>query len=102
MENRLFRRAFLLFIAAVSPAVSQQDEQAPEDRKLPNGKSQMDGILKAEHDENIRDAGKLLEMATSLKADLEKSDRNVLSMETIKKTDDIQKLAKKIRDRLRH
>ena len=103
MEPRLFRRAFLLFLAAVTPAVSQQqDDQAPENRKLPNGKSQMDGILKAEREENIRDAAKLVEMATSLKVDLEKSDRNVLSVDTIKKTDDIQKLAKKIRDRLRH
>ncbi|HUB83037.1 MAG TPA: hypothetical protein VMB03_29760 [Bryobacteraceae bacterium] len=104
MKPSLFRRAFLLFLAAV-PAVSQQDQQpdqALEDRKLPNGKSQLDAILKAEREENIRDAGKLVEMAASLKSDLEKGDRNVLSMDTLKKTDEIQKLAKKIRDRLRH
>jgi hypothetical protein len=37
-----------------------------------------------------------------LKTDLEKNDRFVLSLDTIKRTDDIEKLVKKIRDRLRH
>ena len=41
-------------------------------------------------------------MAEELKTDLEKSDRFVLSLDTLKKTDDIEKLVKKIRDRLRH
>jgi hypothetical protein len=33
---------------------------------------------------------------------MEKNDRFVLSMDTLKKTDDIEKLVKKIRNRLRH
>jgi hypothetical protein len=105
MKLRLFRGVFLLLLAAVSPAAFHQDQpygQLQENPKLPNGKSQTDEVLKAERMENIRDAGKLVDMAASLKADLEKSDRFVLSMDTIKKTDDIAKLAKKIRERLRH
>jgi hypothetical protein len=106
MKRRLFRGAFLLLLAAVSPAALQQDStplpHIQEDPKLPNGKSQHDEILKMEREENIRDAGKLVDMAASLKTDLEKSDRFVLSMDTLKKTDDIEKLVKKIRDRLRH
>jgi cytoplasmic iron level regulating protein YaaA (DUF328/UPF0246 family) len=91
-------------LTAVSPAAPQQDtvNPPPEDVKLPNGKSQHDELLKAEREENIRDAAKLVEMSESLKADLEKSDRFVLSIDTLKKTDDIEKLVKKIRGRLRH
>ena len=37
----------------------------------------------------------------TLKADLEKSDYNVLSLGTLKKIDDIDRLAKRIRDRLK-
>jgi hypothetical protein len=83
--------------SSLSVAPDQQ-----EDPKLPNGRSQHDEILKAEREQNIRDAAKLVEMAGSLKADLEKSDRFILSMDTLKKTDDIEKLVKKIRDRLHH
>jgi len=108
MKLRLFRGALLMFLAAVSPAAFQQESTWPlppvqqEDPKLPNGKSQHDEILKAEHEQNIRDAARLVEMAGSLKADIEKNDRYVLSMDTLKKTDDIEKLVKKIRDRMRH
>jgi len=69
---------------------------------LPNGKSQKDEILKVEHQQNLKDAAELSELADQLKIDLEKNDRYVLSMATIKKTDDIEKLAKRIRSRLRH
>ncbi len=105
MKHKLFRGAFLFFLAVVAPAALQQEPpygHLEVDPKLPNGKSQRDEILKAEREDNIRDAAKLVEMATSLKTDLEKSDRFVLSMDTVKKTDDIEKLVKKIRDRLRH
>lgn len=86
----------------------QQPRQRPnpneeeQDTKLPNGKSQRDEILKNEHEQNIKDAALLVEMAEELKADLEKNDTFVLSMGTLKKTDDIEKLVKKIRARLRH
>jgi hypothetical protein len=69
---------------------------------LPNGKSQKDEILKSEHQQNLKDAAELADLADQLKIDLEKNDRYVLSMATIKKTDDIEKLAKRIRTRLRH
>jgi hypothetical protein len=105
MKLRLFRGAFLFLLTAVAPAALQQDPaygHLEVDPKLPNGKSQRDEILKAEREDNIRDAAKLIDMASSLKADLEKSDRFLLSLDTVKKTDDIEKLVKKIRDRLRH
>ena len=68
---------------------------------LPNGKPQKDEILKAEHQQNLKDAAELADLAEQLKIDLEKNDRYVLSMATLKKTDDIEKLAKKIRSRMR-
>jgi hypothetical protein len=70
--------------------------------RLPNGKSQRDEILKAERQQNIKDAAQLVEMAQQLQQDLEKNDRYVLSISTLKKTDEIEKLVRKIRARLRH
>jgi hypothetical protein len=85
----------------VPPPPLRFPEETP-DRKLPNGKSQRDEILKAEHEQNIKDADELVQMATELKQDIEKDDRYILSLSTLKKTDDIEKLVKKIRSRLRH
>ena len=73
-----------------------------EDVLLPNGKSQKEEILKAEHQQNLKDAAELADLAEQLKMELEKNDRYILSMATLKKTDDIEKLARRIRSRLRH
>ena len=96
----------LVLLAGVSLYALQQgggrrggDQE--DDVVLPNGKPQKDEILKAEHQQNLKDAAELADLAEQLKIDLEKNDRYVLSMATLKKTDDIEKLAKRIRARLR-
>jgi hypothetical protein len=70
--------------------------------RLPNGKSQQEEILKADYEKSLKDASDLIELAEQLKADLEKNDRHVLSIATLKKTEEIEKLARKIRTRLHH
>jgi hypothetical protein len=105
MRSTIWRCAFLLLCAGfLTVALSQRGPNpgAPPDQRLPNGKLQSDEILKAEHAANLKDAAELSQLAEQLKIDLEKNDRHVLSMSTIKKTDDIEKLAKRIRSRLRH
>lgn len=72
-----------------------------EEEKLPNGKSQREEILKADHKKNLEDATELLRLAEEVKADLEKGDRYIVSVKTLKKTEDIEKLAKNIRGRLK-
>jgi hypothetical protein len=72
------------------------------DIQLPNGKSQRDEILKAEHEQNLKDAAKLAEMADELKEAMEKQDRFVFSINTMKKAEEIEKLAHRIRARMRH
>ena len=115
MKLWLGRCALVLLLAGVTPFAlpqrggqgGQREGQPPGDPnlpdvKLPNGKSQRDEILKAEHEQNLKDAAELAQLAEQLKIDLEKNDRFVLSMATLKKTDEIEKLAKRIRARLRH
>jgi hypothetical protein len=99
----------LVLLAGVSLYALQQGGRGggrgggeEDDVILPNGKSQKDEILKSEHQQNLKDAAELADLAEQLKIDLEKNDRYVVSMATIKKTDDIEKLAKRIRARMRH
>ncbi|MGE5647022.1 MAG: hypothetical protein ACM336_14645 [Acidobacteriota bacterium] len=76
----------------------RQDEPEP---KLPSGKSQRDEILKVEHEKTMRDVDELQKLAAELKAEIEKSDYRVLPVASLKKTEQIEKLARKIRNRLR-
>lgn len=48
-----------------------------------------------------RDTDKLLQLATQLKAAVDKSNENTLSLEVIKKAGEIEKLAKSVREKMR-
>lgn len=110
MKPWLRHCALVLSFAAVSCfAVAQRGEtRAPSQTqdegpvRLPNGKLQRDEILKAEHEQNLKDAAQLADLAEQLKQELEKNDRYVLSISSLKEIDEIEKLVKKIRSRLRH
>ena len=77
---------------------SAKDES---DVKLPNGKSQKDEIIRVDYERNLRDAGEMARLADEIKDDLEKGDRYLVSLKTLKKLEDVEKLSKDIRQRLR-
>jgi heme-binding NEAT domain protein len=87
-------------VLASQVLVFAQNKDKEEDVLLPNGKSQKEEILKAEHKQNLEDARRLVEVAQGLKAEFEKRDARVLSVNAIRNTEEIEKLAKRIRGRL--
>src|SRR4051794_31134614 len=88
----------LTMAAQQLPPGRQIPPQSPEEVRLPNGRLQRDEILKAEYQKSLEDARDLARLADELKLDLEKNDRNVLSLATLKKTEEIEKIAKRIHD----
>src|SRR5690349_6644667 len=110
MKNFLPRAAIALVSIVLASAVSatgQADTRIadapskPIDVRLPNGKLQQDEILKADHEKSVKDAAQLIELSESLKKELEKDDSHVLSISSLKKTEEIEKIAKRIRSRLK-
>jgi hypothetical protein len=91
----------LALTAQQGPPERPLPPDTPEEVRLPNGKTQREEILKADYKRTLEDARALSKLADELKVDLEKSDYNVLSVGTLKKTDDIDRLAKRIHDRLK-
>jgi len=83
----------------------QQDSAFPPkedlDRKLPNGKSQNEEILKSDYQKSLKDAADLVTLSEALQKELESSDSHVLSVGSLKKAEDIEKIAKRIHGRLR-
>jgi hypothetical protein len=91
----------LLFSQIDTPPRHPKLPEDGSDVKLPNGKSQQEEILKADYQKTLQDAAELVKLAEQLQDDLIKEDRHVLSIANLKKTEDIEKLAKKIRSRLK-
>jgi len=88
----------LLLLATFLPAQFPREE--PE-WKLPSGKSQKEEILKADYEQSLRDAERLLKLSEEFKSELEKQGRHVLSVQTLRKIEEIERLARRIRSRLR-
>lgn len=105
----LLRRRVLAWLPMGVIAAAQQPSQLPtprtekeEEVRLPNGKLQRDEILKSEYEKSLQDAADLQRLCAELKTDLEKSTPFVVSVPTIKKTEEIEKIARRIRGRLKH
>jgi hypothetical protein len=105
------RRIVLLSLAgsALLPAQSENQQQPPrlpspdsnEDERLPNGKSRRDAIAKEEHEQALKDANDLLTAAQQLKDELQKAGNYVVPLSSVKKTEEIEKLARRIRGHLK-
>jgi hypothetical protein len=91
-----------LFLLTVCILLAQNSSTRDEpDVKLPNGKMQKDEIIRVDYEHNLRDAAELARLSEEIKDDLEKGDRYLVSTKTLKKLDDVEKLAKDIRQRMR-
>jgi hypothetical protein len=108
IHSRVRRALLLLVPGALLTAQKSQPQPPPvqvpgdpEDIRLPNGKKQSDEILKAEYEKNVKDAQELVSTAKAFEEDLEKDDRYVLSVSSLKKLDDIERLTKRIRTRMK-
>ncbi len=114
MRFQAFSYAFILVLIVVIPAAGSfpldvipapqfqqpQKDQEPVippdiERKMAKERS------KARYEDMKRDSQKLLELATELKQYVDKSGENVLSMNVIKKCDEIEKLSKSVRSKMR-
>jgi ATP-dependent helicase/DNAse subunit B len=99
MKAGLFTAIAVLGYALALP---QGPPRPPSGEDQPSMKrSQIEQLLKEDHRKSVEDAGQLAKLAEELKIELEKGDRHVLSLAAVKKTEEIEKLAKRIRSRLR-
>jgi len=100
------RRLVLLLIAlsvfwAAGTAQEPRVPPADDNPRMPNGKTQKEEILKADYEKSLEDAAELVKVAEDFKAELEKNDRHVLSVTSLKRLDDIEKLTKRLRSRMK-
>lgn len=76
-------------------------EPNPEkDDRLPNGKSRSILLAEEQHKRAIEEADELVKMAQDLRKQLGEASKYVVPLSAIRKTEDIEKLARKIRGRL--
>jgi hypothetical protein len=101
MAPNLLTLFFALTLCAQRGGPPPPPPDTPPDTQLPNGRSQPAEILKHDHKKNLADAATMAKLAEEVSEDLEKDDRFVYSLKTMKKLDEIEKLTKAIRARIK-
>jgi hypothetical protein len=74
-----------------------RNQQSPDDARIDMAKARN----KARQQQLKDDTDQLLKLATELKQYVDKTNENILSLEVLKKTDEIEKLAKSVRDKMK-
>jgi spore coat polysaccharide biosynthesis protein SpsF (cytidylyltransferase family) len=82
-------------VSALTPESTSSDPQRFQQQQM--------GRLFAERQAQLRiDTAKLLALTTELKAQVDKTSVNILSMDVVKKAQEIQKLAKSVQDKMKN
>jgi hypothetical protein len=71
-----------------------------EPKRLPDGRLQSEAIIKDELKRNLADIEKMNQLLAEVKTDMEKNEGHVLSLGSVKKLEELEKLSKKIRGRM--
>jgi hypothetical protein len=95
----------LLFGSFAKPQAESQGRPDPRRRPDPMEIDQQKKMEKARNEDRQkdlkRDTVKLLELATELKQYVDRTNESVLSIEVIRKTEEIEKLAKNIKNKMK-
>lgn len=103
------RRRLLRLLGLASPLAAAQSippelirgGEEKRERRLPNGRSLDEALIRDDHKRNIDDLKRIRNLAEEVEKDIEKSGGQVVSMVNLKKLEEMEKTSKRIRDRMR-
>jgi hypothetical protein len=111
MKRKTFAIFSIVLVALAATGQSQRDEQlppfaipdcAPRDRICLERKSEREKARNKQRQEDLkRDTDKLYQLATELKNAVDKTNENMLSIDVIRKTEESEKLAKNVRNKMK-
>ncbi len=81
------------------PGTEQQQPKTPAEQQLERDAAKQRNIQREQ--EIKRDTDKLLQLATELKQYVDKTNENIISLDVIKKADQIEKLAKSVKEKMK-
>jgi len=76
-------------------------EQTPDEQQLRLEREQAKKLNQERHASLKRDTDKLLKLSTELKDYVDKSSENLLSVDVVKKAEDIEKLAHNVKEKMK-
>ncbi len=72
-----------------------------EPKKLPDGRLWSEAVLKANYEANLKELERMRKILDSVQEELEKSKGHVLSIKALKDLEELERLSRRVRDRMR-
>jgi hypothetical protein len=86
---------------STDPQFGQERNAQPDPDEVKREKDRLKNLKKENFASIKKDTDKLLALATELKQNVDQASEDKLSLEVIRKTDEIEKLSKKVRDKMK-
>lgn len=99
--KHLWLPLFVAFAALAQPPGIPQDARLPPPSSPGLRRQQKDAISKQDYKDNARDAAELVKLSQGLEASLERNGSFVVDANDIRTAEQIEKLAKNVRGRLK-
>jgi len=101
MKVRLTVLAVLFVTLAVAQFPRFPTTTAPERDTLPNGKSRKLELIKDDHQKSLEDVAAIIRLAEELEAELQENTEHVVSLDSMRKAEEIEDLSKKLQKRMK-
>jgi len=75
--------------------------QAESQERLPDGRSRDLALAKHDHEKQLEDVDEILRLAEKLKAEIKENREFAINLDSLRKAEEIEKLAKKIQKRMK-
>lgn len=89
------------FMASPAPAAAPQLETRQDPAQKEMQERMMREANKKRQQDIREDTDKLFQLATELKAAVDKTNENLLSIDVVRKADEVEKLAKKVKEKMK-
>lgn len=94
----------LALIAAAGMSTAQIQTLPPrpdEPKRLPDGRLWSEAVLKANYEANLKDLEQMRKILDSVRAEIEKSQGHVLSLRALKDLEELERLSRRVRERMK-
>lgn len=91
--------ALLLPLLVMLAGAQQPPEQDPD--RLPNGKSRKLALIKHDHAKSLEDVAAIIALAQEIEAELTKNTEHVVSLDSLRKAEQLESLSKKLQSRMK-
>jgi hypothetical protein len=68
---------------------------------MPDGRLQSEVILKEDHKQNLKDLEQMRSLVSAVEDELKKNDRHVLSIRALKNLEEVEKVSRRVRQRMK-